>query len=287
MTRIVISSNPENLRQYLSRFERTATVEAEYGDDIVKGSVVTLAHHGIRSGNPAPCLEPNHPRLALDVIGISHLDLDALGGVLALLCEKHDAPTFWALAAEIDVKGPHKLSQIEHLEFDERRLYAFWAYSKANRVMPPRDGSVLDVTNIVEEYRKALNFILMGHPRYIEDGFRFKNEEAELNRSSWRSSTGDVVHREWDGFVNHLYLDPFGNVNKAVVALNTKTKAITISLSDPINGVSAKDIVQSLWGPDAGGHSGIAGSPRGREMGMLDLDVALRATKNAIEAARP
>ena len=32
-----------------------ATVEAEYGDICVEGKDVTLAHHGPRSGNPAPC----------------------------------------------------------------------------------------------------------------------------------------------------------------------------------------------------------------------------------------
>ena len=35
--------------------------------------------------------------------------------------------------------------------------------------------------------------------------------------------------------------------------------------------VSAKELVQELWGNEAGGHPGIAGSPRGKEMTEKDM----------------
>ena len=35
--------------------------------------------------------------------------------------------------------------------------------------------------------------------------------------------------------------------------------------------VSAKELVQELWGNEAGGHTGIAGSPRGQEMTEKDM----------------
>ena len=35
--------------------------------------------------------------------------------------------------------------------------------------------------------------------------------------------------------------------------------------------VSAKELVQELWGNEAGGHPGIAGSPRGQEMTEKDM----------------
>lgn len=62
-----------------------ATVEAEYGDYCVEGNEVTLAHHGSRSSNPAPCNTPNVPTLSGGTILVSHLDLDAIGGVLDLM----------------------------------------------------------------------------------------------------------------------------------------------------------------------------------------------------------
>ena len=40
-----------------------ATVEAEYGNNVVEGTKVTLAHHGPRSNNPAPCNTPDVPEL--------------------------------------------------------------------------------------------------------------------------------------------------------------------------------------------------------------------------------
>lgn len=103
-------------------------------------------------------------------------------------------------------------------------------------------------------------------------------------------------------------------MGKAVVALNTKTGAITVSFENPppANCVSAREIVQALWrdcvvervldfntvvvweGTSvleakaeiaarggvlrmlAGGHPGISGSPRGRVMTERDLAEAAR-----------
>jgi len=36
-----------------------ATVEAEYGDITVKGTKITLAHHGVNDQNPCPCMGDN------------------------------------------------------------------------------------------------------------------------------------------------------------------------------------------------------------------------------------
>ena len=81
-----------------------ATVEAEYGDYCIEGKTVTLAHHGSRSSNPAPCnadvkpLDISKPQTIL----ISHIDLDTLGGIMALTGEKPYDPSFWAAAEKID-----------------------------------------------------------------------------------------------------------------------------------------------------------------------------------------
>ena len=40
---------------------------------------------------------------------------------------------------------------------------------------------------------------------------------------------------------------------------------------------SAKEIVQELWGNEAGGHPGIAGSPRGQEMTEKDMRQLVKA----------
>ena len=83
---------PQNLRvllvpKYMSEDELadaqivpTATVEAEYGEKVIKGKQVTLAHHTKEyEHNPAPCNTPDVPVLADDsTIVVSHLDLDTI-----------------------------------------------------------------------------------------------------------------------------------------------------------------------------------------------------------------
>lgn len=93
----------------------THTVEAEFGLEVCEGSSVTLAHHGPRSDNPCPCLGDNisdcpynedsqgcaefvekglcHQEcLDNKIIGVSHFDLDTLGGVMCCLGVKEFDP---------------------------------------------------------------------------------------------------------------------------------------------------------------------------------------------------
>lgn len=270
--RFLISNNPERLAEAIGKYNNSATVEAEYGSICVKGSIATLAHHGERAGLPAPCLaEDFPPSKRPEVVGLSHLDLDALGGCMALMCRKgKDHESFWRLAAFVDVNGPHRLSESGASELDKARLYAFWAYSHDNRAIPSRDGSVQDITDKVMDYMNTLDLILRDDPTLINEGWAFRREEEELEVNSFiAQNNGRVLIRRADRFVNHLYTHE-GKVFSAVVALNTKTRAITVSFADSI-GVSACEIVQSIWGSKAGGHVGIAGSPRGEEKDEDDL----------------
>ena len=156
--KIYISSDPVKLYKKLSEYSKTATVEAEYGDICVEGTEITLAHHGSRWANPAPCAHKNE-KIDIEVIGLSHFDLDSLGGVAALLGIKPIDPIFWNLAAFIDVNGVHKLKNWEDhisktvwpskVKATVEKLYSWYAWSKNNRKYPPRDGSVEDVTKFV------------------------------------------------------------------------------------------------------------------------------------------
>lgn len=276
MTRIFISSDPDQLDAKLNEFKATATVEAEYGDRLVKGSVTTMAHHGPRAGNPAPCLSNNwnsNPALLVDAIGLSHLDLDAIGGVAALLGRKPDAHTFWQLAAFVDVNGAHKLGDAGATVADLARLYAWWAWNEAHKVYPPRDGSVADVTDDVHRAIAVLGLIMEDNLDLLAAGDKFRADEAKLNEESFVGfiANGDVLLRVAPQFVNHLYATPGGAVAKAVAAYNTLQGSVTISLADPIPGISCGEIVKKLWGELAGGHAGIAGSPRGSRMELKDL----------------
>jgi len=269
--RFLISSNPTNLVAALEN-TASATVEAEYGNTLVEGSVVTLAHHGPRSANPAPCLAENLS-VEVEVIGLSHVDLDSLGGCLAILGKKPEASSFWSLAAFVDVRGPHKLGESGASAEDIRRLNAFWAWSEANRLFPPRDGSVADATAWIEKAEAVIGRILADDEAVLATGDEFRRKGDELNTASFVNEADGVVLRESEAFVNHLYVLPDGRVVRAVVSYNPRNRAVTLSLADHTPGVSCRDIAVGLWGDQAGGHAGIAGGPRTG----LDYTEAIRA----------
>jgi hypothetical protein len=273
--KFIVSNNAAALTSTLAAFGRTATVEAEFGDLCVPGSIVTLAHHGSRAGNPAPCAAPNGVGGdGIEAVGLSHLDLDALGGCLALLGRKPEADSFWELAEFVDVRGPHRLGEAGASEENLARLHAFWAWSADHRVFPPRDGSALDITEAVEAAAAALATILGGDENLLAAGVAFKEAGEALNAASLVEIVGGVLLRQHEGFVNHLYAAPDGVAYKAVVGFNPATGAVTVSFADTPPAGGAVGVVQGLWGPLAGGHAGIAGSPRGEH---LTLDDARRA----------
>ena len=268
---ILLSSSPESLRAALLPHASTATVEAEFGDVVIEGTIVTLAHHGPRAGNPCPCLCNPASAGNIDVFGLSHIDLDTIGGVLGLLGKRPGPMSFWELAAFIDVNGPHKVSEFGACPEDLARLYAWWAWSEAHRCLPPRDGSVTDVADYMMSAAEILAAIMSDDPGMLALGVEWCSKKEALNVSSFLERAGNVLVRVHVEFVNGLYIDPNGQAAKAVVAYNPAKGGVTISLADPVLGVSCVEIAQALWGPLAGGRAGIAGSPRGKRMCLDDL----------------
>jgi len=220
------------------------------------------------------------------MFGVSHIDLDALGGILGLIGTRPGPRSFWGLAAFIDVNGPHKLSESVASPEDSARLFAWWAWSETHRCFAPRDGSVADVTDYVTDATETLVSILDDDPEMLARGAEWRSKKEELNKSSFFECVNDVIVRVHVEFVNGLYTDPNGHVAKAVVGYNPERGSVTISLADPISGVSCAEIARMLWGPLAGGHAGIAGSPRGEEMRLSELARARDAMVAVLWGAR-
>ena len=268
------------------------TIEAEYGSVVIEGSVYTAAHHqpegspfagrhlpGLAlTGRPSPCNDENIPTIYSGEILISHMDLDTLGGIMRALplferCFTSETQDFWDAAEFVDVNGVHKFdpNHAQHVT-----LASVWAYLQANRI-PLGRGVSGEVTNHVENLCDQVSQIVLWGARE-EEGKKFIEDGKALNEASFVSEKRGVIVRKSDGFTNHLYRTASGELCEAVVALNTKFGSITISLADPIEGIVCRDVVQELWGMEAGGHAGIAGSPRGWD---VDLEVELA---KAIEA---
>jgi hypothetical protein len=281
-TIIYIANNAESLTRVLLPFSSTSTVEAEYGDTTVRGTWDTLAHHGQNASNPCPCTVTNQEK-APEAIGVSHSDLDTLGGVMAVLGIKPETPEFWETAAFVDLNGAHKLEQCPSLTPKIReQLQAFWAWSESNRLFPPRDGTALDVTEFFETAFDIITRLLNDDTELLQAGREWAAAKKRLDAESIiQERSSGVIVREHSTFVNHLYRES----GIAVVALNSTHGSVTVSLADPIPGVSCREVVQSLWGPEAGGHDGIAGSPRGRVMTNIDLKNAADAVELALNNA--
>lgn len=277
-TQIILSANADNLSNALEG-KASVTVEAEYGSITVPGSLATLAHHGENAGNPCPCSYENGFVRGVEIVGLSHLDLDSIGGTAAVLGIKPAAPSFWGLAEFVDLNGVHRLGQSGASDADLDKLHAWYAWVEDHKVFPPRDGGVLDVTEHVLKSIIALDLIVVHNDEaLIQSGKDWKSGMASLNGESFVQAVDGVILRVAPRFVNHLYTCPDGTVCNAVVAYNTMVGSITVSFADTPEGEGARGLVQSLWGPEAGGHVGIAGSPRGQRMTIED---ALNAVREA------
>lgn len=260
---VLLAPSVEHARSLVSKGDVIATVEAEYGDVCIEGNQITLAHHGSRSSNPAPCNADVEP-LTCGKIVVSHLDLDTVGGVLALLGRKPEDKEFWKGAEFIDVKGPHHIHELEQKVQDQ--LNAVYAWSEKQE--HGRTTEIVDVTDKVTDWLEVLEPVTdINHPQHnywIEEGKQWAQNVSKEVESKLVFESDNVRAFITDGvFCSAAYYSPKKqNIAKATVALNTKFKSITIAFEDGGKEFSARQIVQKLWGPEAGGHNGIAGSPR-------------------------
>jgi len=63
---------------------------------------------------------------------------------------------------------------------------------------------------------------------------------------------------------------------KFIVAFNQKFKTVTLSFEDGGKQFNAVKIMQSMFGSEAGGHLGIAGTPRGKEFSFEDIKLLFK-----------
>lgn len=257
------------LEQALSLPTPEATVEAEYGATVVEGSVCTLAHHVDTYRHcPAPCNAKDVPVLTEGTILISHVDLDTVGGVLALMGLKPVDADFWAGAEFTDLNGPHHSHK---LPADVRRkLNAYYAYNNDNR--QPRVTEVTDVTDQMITLAGVILRITMG-----DEPLLFRGEQWILETEAAVEAALVFENRKVRAFITSgvfcssaYYSKNLDVIASYTVALNTKFNSITVSCCD--GSINCREFVQQIWGNDAGGHAGIAGSPRGRDMTREEFD---------------
>lgn len=265
-----------------------ATVEAEYGDECLEGTMVTLAHHGPRSGNPAPCNTPDVPELPpFATVVVSHIDLDTLGGIYALQGRKPEDDRFWEAAEMIDVKGVHHIHELDKDIQDKLNAYYAYNYNHAGE----RYSETADVTKQVEDAYGVINDILdidaPEHDMLIADGKEWAQAmEAAVEAQLIYEDKNMRVFDSNGVFCAASYYSPKQDaLIPATVTYNEKTKTITLGFEDGGKQYNAMEIVRSVWGPEAGGREGIAGSPRGIEMTKDDLHALVERLKEVQASA--
>lgn len=265
-----------------------ATVEAEYGNECLEGTMATLAHHGPRSGNPAPCNTSDVPKLPpFATVVVSHIDLDTLGGIYALQGRKPEDDRFWEAAEMIDVKGVHHIHELDKDIQDKLNAYYAYNYNHAGE----RYSKTADVTKQVEDAYGVINDILdidaPEHDMLIADGREWAQaREVAVEEQLIYEDKNMRVFDSNGVFCAASYYSPKQDaLIPATVTYNEKTKTVTLGFEDGGKQYNTMEIVRSVWGPEAGGREGIAGSPRGVEMTKDDLHALVERLKEVQASA--
>lgn len=282
--KVILAPTAELAQQIVSAYDGDINcVEAEYGAVEVRGLLNNLAHHGPRSGNDAPCIAETKPNEA-DCL-VSHLDLDTIGGILR--CQGDPLTPhawFWWGAAVIDVQGPQHLHELRQDNID--CLNAYWAWS--SQLPRTRYTEIVDVTDLYEQAVTVLREIIAPFSTFpapateeqvakqkarLEEGRAWAAEQLAATQACLVSECAHVRYFETEQtFCNSSYMSPELGLIPAIVSFNKAKGSITLSFYDDSCG-DAVAIMQRVFGPEAGGRRGIAGTPRN---GIYTREDALR-----------
>jgi hypothetical protein len=255
------------------------TIEAEYGDETVKGTLYTSAHHGKNQDNPAPCIDDNIPVILEGTILGSHIDLDFIlgcGKALGLYEFKHfDMMRFRGIASHIDINGPHHINK-ENFKSYKECFDAYWAWNEsrgkeignAERIVESKDirQAVLESLSVIEKIVKH------NDEELIEKGKEWAKNIQEATEKCLKEETKHYRLFSTDRvFCGASYYSPQQKeIIPAIISYNEKFKAITLSFEDSGKKFKADEIMKELFGAGAGGKAGIAGTPRGIEFTFND-----------------
>ena len=198
---------------------------------------------------------------------------------MSILGIKPQNDEFWELAAYVDINGPHKAKEFGASKQTWLKLNAFWAYSETHRVFADRSGKAVEV--VLDDFFEVITRILTTDKEDIR-GQAFIDRGRDLENHSYVGMVDRLAIRRYDGFVNHLY-----GTGDYVLSYNDRTRAITLSKRDGSVPGNCCEIMQAVFGPAAGGHAGIAGSPRSgvpsRDIGRVLSEMK---TRGLIDYAR-
>lgn len=272
--------------RYISKenipFKVDASVEAEYGSMIIEGDVITLAHHTQKYKDyPAPCMQEVEKISDNSNVVISHIDLDTLGGIATLMGIKPIDDEFWSSCEFIDLNGPHHLYELN--ESIRNKIIAYEAYAAMNHMDKVMD--ITDVTSIVLDRIEVIRKIINNDSELINNGIYFYNkEQAEIESCLLCENDNVRVFYSPNGvFCNGNYFSTrLNKVIPYIVSYNGFYHSISCSSENGGKIISCRLIMQKLFGCEAGGHDGIAGSPRNMHMNKGDFIKVINEVNNLV-----
>lgn len=291
--KIVYCPDYASAKEYAEEHD-VLTIEAVYGSEVVEGRLGTLDHHaeGYRD-NPAPCNADIEP-LKSGTILVSHMDVDCMGGIMAAIGIKPENPSLWQTAERIDLTGPSNLADEPQMNQDEMRaLYiALRPIQEEMRQLVAADKDktgpkYYDITQSVKKLAKEFSKIAdRENPErepLLEEGRRREAERIKNVESKCVYDDGVTRGFKTEPGIgcNNAYAPPgreepaiacvsYDSTGTLIISFNSKINMTGDSqLRNPDCKLNARNIIKSVYGKDfgednqAGGHPGIAGSPRG------------------------
>lgn len=242
-----------------------ATVEAEYGSEIIEGKTITLAHHVSKyKDHRAPCIQEVSKLPDSSNIIISHIDLDTLGGIAALMGVKHENKEFWEGVEYIDLNGPHHLNELDNNIAN--MINAYNAYAALKHL--DKFDDIKDVTDVVIDRINIINRIIDGDEKLITEGLDYFNREQKRIEECLVFENPNIRIFYSNGiFCNASYYSKkLDMIVPYIVSFNSYYDSLSFSSENGGIDISCQLVMKELFGKEAGGHNGIAGSPRNQKM---------------------
>lgn len=257
------------------------TIEAEYGNKTISGTQYTSAHHGVNSNNPAPCNDKNIPVIQEGIILLSHIDLDSIVGCMRALGNEKVNSLFNGTIEYIDVHGPHHIHKFGLAE--KAFMNAYWAWNES-RGRKERIEELKDVTQEILESIETIERIANGDKELIDAGIEWSENVQKATEERLIKETEQYRLFSTDRvFCGASYYSPKQErIIPAIISFNEKFKSITLSFEDGGKKHNAVEIMQKLFGNEAGGRPGIAGTPRGKEFSFEDAQKVVEELENII-----
>ncbi len=273
MSKVILVRDIKRAKELVAEKQPIATAEAEYGSTVIEGQTATLAHH-VQGWTSAPSLSEN---LNLNVqeddyILVSHIDLDTVCGIMAVKGVYKYSPEVKKGINYVDCNGQHRMFSSEVSEEARRIILSYIGYTLNNRC--PQEEDITEYVNtLILKFDTEENFSI---------GLKFVKGRTAVAESILVRAEGGAVLLHQPSEMNVFGLNSeyiLGGVEyDYIVVFNEKFGSVTASSRLGSNGgLDMVAVMREIFGEGAGGHYGIAGTPRGTTFSIEDAKSVLNA----------